>query len=55
MVSVEKKNNVFEDDDLDQAVTAADDTGILSNEQEIIKEEIFEHTGGETPPPDDVP
>jgi hypothetical protein len=40
---VEKKPNPFEDDDLDEVVATADDTGLVSGEQEIAEEEIFEH------------
>lgn len=45
--AVEKKPNPFEDDELDEVVTAADDTGLVSGEQEIVEEEILEHLRGE--------
>lgn len=36
--------NIFEDDDLDEAVTAADDTGMVSAERLISEEPIIEAT-----------
>jgi len=34
--------NIFEDDDLDAAVGAADDTGMVTSQQIIIKTELDE-------------
>lgn len=48
----EKDTGIFEDDDLDEAVTAADDTGMVATEQEIAEEEILSHLQEE---PDETP
>ena len=34
-------NGLFENDDLDQEITSADDTGIVKQQQEIAEEEIL--------------
>lgn len=36
-------NSVFDDDSLDDAVSAADDTGMISQQQFVIKTEEEEH------------
>jgi len=47
----EKKNplNPFDNDDLDEEVRAADDTGIVSGQQEIVEEEVEPHDGEPEP------
>jgi hypothetical protein len=37
----EHRKNLFEDDDLDDAVAKADDTGMVANQQIIEKETLF--------------
>jgi hypothetical protein len=39
---VEKKPNRFGQDELDDAVIAADDTGLIQSQHEIAEEEILE-------------
>jgi hypothetical protein len=44
---VEQKHqpkNIFDDDELDEAITAADDTGMVSAERLIAEEPIIEAT-----------
>ena len=40
----QRSNNVFDNDDLDEAVTAADDTGMIAAEHLITEESILEAT-----------
>lgn len=41
MDSEKKPGNIFDDDDLDDAVGNADDTGLVDSEREITKEELL--------------
>lgn len=39
----DKSDGMFGNDDLDEEVTSADDTGIVKQQQEIAEEEILSH------------
>lgn len=41
-----KKGGIFGDEDLDEEVATADDTGLVSGQQEIAKELMFEAENG---------
>ena len=41
MEKEKKPGNVFDDDDLDEAITNSDDTGMVENEREITQEEML--------------
>jgi hypothetical protein len=44
-IETEGTNTVFDDDDLDAAVGAADDTGMVSQQQYVVKTEEQEALG----------
>ena len=43
MEAMQEKPNRLQDDELDDAIIAADDTGMISEQQLIAEEEILEH------------
>lgn len=44
-IETEGTNTIFDDDDLDAAVGAADDTGMVSQRQSVVKTEEEEPLG----------
>lgn len=43
MEAMEEKPNRLKNDELDDAIIAADDTGLITEQHAIIEEEILEH------------
>jgi hypothetical protein len=50
---VEKRPDKFPNEELDEAVIAADDTGMLAEQHVVIEEEILEATQPEDNPPEE--
>lgn len=43
MEPMQEKPNRLQDDELDDAIIAADDTGMITEQQVIVEEQILEH------------
>lgn len=51
---MEEKPNRLLDDELDEAVTAADDTGLITEQHDIAEAEILEHVRPDEDTSDEV-